>query len=48
MIYDIHDTVLGFMEENNVEALISTPNGGYVALYGSGYDEDDESEENYD
>lgn len=40
MIYDIHDNVLEFMEENNVEALISTPNGGYVALYGSEYEEE--------
>ena len=40
MVYDIHDTVLEFMEENNVEALILTQNNGYVALYGS------ENEEN--
>lgn len=34
MVYDIHDLTLEFMEENNVEALILTPNNGYVALYG--------------
>lgn len=45
MIYDIHDTVLEFMEENNMEALISTPNGGYVALYGSEYEEERSEDE---
>ncbi|GAG74718.1 unnamed protein product, partial [marine sediment metagenome] len=33
MIYDIHDTVLEFMEDNGLESLILTPNNAFVGIY---------------
>lgn len=35
MIYDIHDLAVDLMERDNLEALILTPNYGYVGIYGS-------------
>ena len=40
LIYDIHDLALDLMERDNLEALILTPNYGYVALYGSENEEE--------
>ena len=40
LVYDVHDLALDFMEENNLEALISTPNGAYIAFYGSEEEEE--------
>jgi len=40
MIYDIHDLALDFMEKNNIETLILTPNNGYVAIYDSENEEE--------
>ncbi len=35
IVYDIHDLALDSMERDNIEAIILTPNNGYVAFFGS-------------
>ena len=40
MVYDIHDLALDIMERDNLEAIILTPDNGYVGLYDSEPEED--------
>ena len=35
IVYDIHDLAVDYMEIENIEAIILTPNNGYVAFFGS-------------